>query len=210
MVESYDRIARHHPRNLFFDPVRPATPAAVMLLIHRETDQAVFIIRSPALKIHPGQIGLPGGRVEEGEGPLEAAFREISEEIAMEQKSVEVIGEIDRVQTHSDYLVHTYVALWEQTRPLRPDQVEISAIFEIPVVKLLDPSNCRLEIWEDGDRSRLMHFWEVEGRTIWGVTGDILNSFFQIMTGEELVGLLPLSPSRQENYREQLRFLQTR
>ncbi|MBO0709240.1 MAG: NUDIX domain-containing protein, partial [Candidatus Dormibacteraeota bacterium] len=57
---------------------RGARHAAVnTILFHRgEEWNLPFVLRSPDLRSHPGQVGLPGGGVEPGESPVESALRE--------------------------------------------------------------------------------------------------------------------------------------
>ncbi len=46
------------------------------------------------LRANPGEIAFPGGRIEPGESPLAAAFREAGEEVALSDGVVEVLGEL--------------------------------------------------------------------------------------------------------------------
>ena len=82
-----EKVRRCKPREILFDSRPNLTPAAVMILAHRARGDVVFIVRSNSVRTHRGQIGLPGGVVEEGESPLEAAFRETHEEIGLARAS---------------------------------------------------------------------------------------------------------------------------
>ncbi|MFN3284604.1 MAG: NUDIX domain-containing protein, partial [Pseudothermotoga sp.] len=49
----------------------------------------ILIRRSRRLRRHPGQISFPGGFVEKGETPLEAAVREMKEEIGVRENCLQ-------------------------------------------------------------------------------------------------------------------------
>jgi len=52
----------------------------------------VLIRRSALLFRDPGHVAFPGGRIEPGESPLDAALREASEEVGLEPAAVAAIG----------------------------------------------------------------------------------------------------------------------
>ena len=55
----------------------------------------LFTVRAAGLSRHAGQIAFPGGRLEAGEGPLEAALREAYEEVGLSVSSEDVLGRLD-------------------------------------------------------------------------------------------------------------------
>ena len=60
-----------------------------------DADRATVLLtqRTEHLRDHPGQIGFPGGRIEDHDaGPLEAALREVEEEIGIGPDAVDVVG----------------------------------------------------------------------------------------------------------------------
>ena len=50
--------------------------------------------RSTSVDHHKGQISLPGGMIEKGEDPMNAALRETNEEIGIQSKMIQIIGEL--------------------------------------------------------------------------------------------------------------------
>ena len=200
--ELLKNIEGYTPSDLIYNPDKKLTPAAVMILIHRRSQEVLFIVRSEHVGKHRGQIGLPGGKVESSETPLEAGLRESREEIGLRPDSIEVIGPIDRLQTITDFLVHPFVALWEQEEPLVLDKREINATFSVPLEFLLNPANIRREYWERNLEGRDVFFWQFHEHMIWGVTGDILESLYRVIKGESLKDILDLSPSRMDTIRK--------
>jgi len=55
----------------------------------------------------------------------------------------------------------------------------------VPLAFLLDPANCRKEMWERGGEYYPVYFFEYEGDTIWGVTGRIVKQFLDVITPDE-------------------------
>ena len=60
---------------------------------------------------HSGQWALPGGRLDEGESPEEAALREMTEEIGLELSHDSVLGRLDDFVTRSGYVI-TPIVVW--------------------------------------------------------------------------------------------------
>ena len=54
---------------------------------------------------------MPGGRCDAGETPVEAALRELDEELALRFRMREVLGLLDDYPTRSGYLI-TPVVVW--------------------------------------------------------------------------------------------------
>ncbi|MBW6481037.1 MAG: CoA pyrophosphatase [Bacteroidales bacterium] len=74
-----------------------ALHSGVMLLLFPDKNDlyTCLIKRSALMKIHAGQIGLPGGRHEKMDAsPRETALRETTEEIGLPAEKVTVLGSL--------------------------------------------------------------------------------------------------------------------
>ena len=87
--------------------------AAVLVpLVEREADATVLMTtRSSELRQHSGQIAFPGGKVDAGETPCQAALRETQEEIGLNPNNVEPIGYLDPYLTGTGFRILPVVAL---------------------------------------------------------------------------------------------------
>ncbi|MEX2249672.1 MAG: CoA pyrophosphatase [Parvibaculum sp.] len=112
--------------------------AAVAIAIAPHKDQAAFLLtrRVARLNAHAGQWALPGGRIDGNETPVEAALRELEEEVALKLDAREVIGLLDDYPTRSGYLI-TPVVIWaEDTSAMAPNPAEVASIHPIPLAEL--------------------------------------------------------------------------
>jgi len=89
------------------------THAAVALTLIGTRKGACFLLtrRTSSLRAHAGQFALPGGRVDPGESAIEAALRELDEEMGLTLGPQNVLGLLDDYPTRSGYRISP-VVLW--------------------------------------------------------------------------------------------------
>jgi 8-oxo-dGTP pyrophosphatase MutT (NUDIX family) len=94
---------------------------------------ASFVLcrRSAGLNSHASQWALPGGRIDDGETPEQAALRETDEEIGVRLEETSVLGLLDDYATRSGYVI-TPVVVWGGTNiELVPSPDEVLAAYRI-------------------------------------------------------------------------------
>jgi len=137
-----------------------------------------FIRRAELGDKHSGQVAFPGGHLERGETPQQAALREANEEVGLAPDAVRLLGGLNEVRS----IVGTVVSpvFGELLRPvaLRPNSHEVARVFSVPWQQLRARQAYRLEHW--GDRNVPIHFWELEGETIWGLTGALVDQLIRL------------------------------
>jgi len=130
-------------------------PAAVALIITANSDgEACFLItrRTARLKHHAGQWALPGGRLDEGETPIEAALRETHEEIGLELDPTHVLGLLDDFPTRSGFRMTPVVCWAEPGQTLRPNPAEVEQLHFVPLAVLEKPGVPVLRKIPESDR----------------------------------------------------------
>lgn len=157
-------------------------PASVLLLFDPSSAQLplLFMLRSSDLRQHAGQIAFPGGGREAGDDDVIAtALREAHEEVGIEPGNVDVIGVLPAFDTAvSNRWLTPVVGLQRDVWTLRPDPIEVAELFRVDLDALLDAPH-EVRTFERDGIERVVHFYTVDGRVIWGVTGAILHELLR-------------------------------
>ncbi len=102
-----------------------------------EHGAVILTRRASGLKDHAGQWSFPGGRIEPGESPEEAALRELEEEVGIQLGAEHIIGYLDDFTSRSGFVM-TPVVLWGGSNlVLQPDPAEVRSVHRIPIEELL-------------------------------------------------------------------------
>jgi len=161
-------------------PPADARPASVLLLLDPSVEgmPLLFTLRSSQLRQHAGQIAFPGGSAEVGDGDVvTTALREAHEEVGIDPANVEVIGILPPMSTKvSDVWLTPVVGLQRGAFDVVADAVEVAEWFRVDLaMRLAAPHSVRV-LERDGIRHDV-HFYDADGRVIWGVTAAILHEF---------------------------------
>ncbi len=93
--------------------------------------------RAASMRNHPGQWALPGGLIDPGETPEQAAMRELAEEVDLRVGPECVLGRLDDFATRSGFVI-TPVIVWAgpgEFLVANPDEVQ--SVHRIPVEEFL-------------------------------------------------------------------------
>ena len=141
----YDTFLRDHARaqlNRFTritQPLGDLRAAAVAVVITADNDEGSVLLtrRASSLRAHSGQWALPGGRLDLGESPEDAALRELTEEVNLELPKTSVLGLLDDYSTRSGYRI-TPVVVWadRDAQGLTPNPSEVASIHTAPFSEL--------------------------------------------------------------------------
>lgn len=140
---------------------------------------AAFLLcqRAAGMRRHAGQWALPGGRVEAGEDELDAALRELDEELGIRLTPDTVLGWLDDYPTRSGYVI-TPVVLWGGSDPaLRPAEDEVLAVYRVSLDTLAG-AQPRFVAIPESDRPVLQ--LPLEGHLLHAPTGAILYQLRQV------------------------------
>jgi len=116
------------------------------------TEAALLLTkRAGGLSSHAGQWALPGGRIDAGETPEQAALRELHEEVGLQLDEASLLGRLDDFVTRSGYVI-TPVLVWAgAARELVPNPQEVRSIHRIPVDEFLRTDAPMLEHRNDSE-----------------------------------------------------------
>ncbi|SES99912.1 NUDIX hydrolase [Anaerobranca gottschalkii] len=164
----------------------------------------LFEVRSYNLTIQPGEVCLPGGKVEKGETFLQAALRETCEELNISRDNIKVIGELDYLVTPYDLIIYPYVGYLEniQLEEIKYNEDEVDHLFFMDLDYLLatDPEIHIVDLRAKPKKDFPYHLiregedyrWRVgknpvpffiyKDYIIWGFTARILQNFKEIIS----------------------------
>ncbi len=104
-----------------------------------QTEDAAFVLttRASTLSSHAGQRAYPGGRLDRGENPEQAALRELAEEVGLELAGDRILGRLDDYATRSGFVITPIVVWGEKDADLVPNPGEVEQIHRIPLGELM-------------------------------------------------------------------------
>ena len=155
--------------------------AAVLCSFAERGNEAnlILIRRSLDLGRDPGLVAFPGGYIEPGEHPVDAALREAEEEIGLGTEHVELraaLGVYERPRTGIP--VVGYLGLLAPGASFRPNPEEVHEIFEVPLAELLAEGAAWQEEWGPAGAHRVISFFSsstVLGQNVvWGLTAAVV------------------------------------
>ena len=99
--------------------------------------------RAHHMRSHPGQVSFPGGTIDPGESPVEAALREAEEEIGLDPGQIAVFGELPELWLPpSNFAVTPILGYWRERGDVRVVSAdEVHAIHHLAIEDLLDPES---------------------------------------------------------------------
>jgi 8-oxo-dGTP pyrophosphatase MutT (NUDIX family) len=180
-------------RNALRLPVQPneQTRISAVLILFYPSESLIhipMIVRPVYSGVHSGQVGFPGGRVEEGDKDLiDTALREAQEEIGIIPQTIEVLGMLSALYIPaSNYLVHPVVGTVSFRPDFKPDAYEVDKVLEVPLDELQDITRIGTkEIVVRDNITILAPYYDLQGQTVWGATAMIISELNMLI--EEII-----------------------
>lgn len=99
--------------------------------------EVLFEVRATTLATQPGEVALPGGTIEPGEDPAQAAVRETCEELLVEPSQIQVVGSLGNPGGPGNAPFHAFVGVlssYEDTF----SKAEVERTFHVPLAYFLE------------------------------------------------------------------------
>ncbi len=164
------------------DPAMRAAAVVIVVVHDAEADHAAVLLtrRPDNLRRHGGQFALPGGRLDPGETEIEAALRELEEELGLTLAPDAVIGTLDDFGTRSGFRITPVVAWADDARELRPNPEEVHKVFHVPLADLESPKIPYLEDSSAGSEPVMSAPLESLGHRVYAPTAAMLYQFREV------------------------------
>lgn len=201
MLKKIEKIFENREANILGNLKK----TAVMILLSEENGKTniIFEVRAFNLRHQPGDICLPGGKVEDGESPMEASIRETMEELNLERNDIEFIGSMDYIVTPYNFIIYPFISKLNK-KDITPNSDEVDHVFKVPIefFKENSPDFYELSLMpEPGEKFPYdlirngrdykfrigkvpEYFYKYKEYIIWGFTAFIVKSFVEILDKE--------------------------
>jgi len=151
-----------------------------------ETDDAdgaalLLTLRAAGLRAHSNQWALPGGRRDDGETAVEAALRELHEELGLSLSAADVLGELDDYPTRSGYLITPVVAWAPAGSVLMPNPDEVASVHRIALRDIAPADAFDFTTIPESER-RVIRF-HYAGDFIHAPTAALIYQFRELLAG---------------------------
>ena len=163
-----------------------AGQAAVLMAITEEREpQLTLIRRTLHLPTHPGEIALPGGKVELGDADLcGTALREAWEEVGLLSQHFRHAGHLPSRFSANGLEVAAIVGVVPAQLPLRAHPGEVDEILTVPLHFFAHPHNLRGDRLVHNGTEHVAARFQYRHHTIWGMTAgfivELINRFYRI------------------------------
>lgn len=164
----------------------------------------LYEVRAESMRMQPGEVCFPGGRIEDGESAEECALRETSEELNIRQSDIRIIAQMDFLHTYSNFTLYSFLGVidYDIFSGIQVNPDEVKEVFLVPVSFFAEnePETYYYDVlpnigpdfpydkinlpngynWRKGKST--VPIYRYENRAIWGLTARITNHLIDLIT----------------------------
>jgi 8-oxo-dGTP pyrophosphatase MutT (NUDIX family) len=167
-------------------PTLKRAAVAIALIGADESAAATALLltrRAAGLRTHRNQWALPGGRCDSGETPIEAALRELHEELGLALEPDAVLGLLDDYPTRSGYLITPVVVWAAASAGISPNPQEVASVHRIGLDAIERPEAFDFTAIPESTR-RVIRFHH-DGGIIHAPTAALIYQFREVLAGRD-------------------------
>jgi 8-oxo-dGTP pyrophosphatase MutT (NUDIX family) len=113
---------------------------------------------------------------------VRTALREAEEEIGIDARDIEVVGQLSRLYIPpSNFSVQPVVAVSHSTPRFLADSREVARILTLPFADFLDEKKRKEEFWEQKGMSMITPFFHIQDHVIWGATAMMMSELIYLV-----------------------------
>lgn len=165
--------------------------AGVLMLLFPDKGElnTVFIRRPSFMKNHAGQIAFPGGQFElKDRNLMETALREAEEEIGINAKQIEIIGQLSPFYVRvSNFFIQPFIGWTPDIPAFQIDTNEVTGIHIIPIDDFVNPGSLQSQKVDTTQGFNEFPGYLIDDIFIWGATAMILSEFIEVY--EKAIGI---------------------
>ncbi len=156
--------------------------AGVLAAFQEDSGALILTKRAATMRHHPGQIALPGGKVDaEDADVIATALREAREEIALPSEQLDLLGTLPPHRTVTGFSVTPVLGIVRGNFIPRAEPGEVAEVFTLPFHHIANPSHYRVEgrRWRGTWRSYLAapygpyYLWGATARILWSLSNRL-------------------------------------
>ena len=155
--------------------------ASVLIVIYDDMPKILMTVKPKNMSLHGGEVSFPGGKMNDSDPDLLfTALRETREEISLNVKDEQVIGQLDPVTTlNSKFRITPFVSVLDELPHLSPNS-EVESILEIP----LEPFLQTIDNDSNPEHRSIqeMYTFQFEDKIVWGASARMLKQIHQILS----------------------------
>ncbi|WP_439151756.1 NUDIX hydrolase [Winogradskyella sp.] len=169
------------------EKAKSAKKAGVLALFYPSdlgNTNLVLILRKTYKGAHSAQVGFPGGKYEDQDKDLlVTAVRETKEEVGVPEHMVNIIKPMSPLYIPpSNFIVHPYVGVSEQTPQFIKQETEVEDIIEVDLLDFLNDKNTiTTKVPTSFNVEVDVPAFQLNGHVVWGATAMMLGEIKDLL-----------------------------